>query len=55
MPDYLTVVTDPMDLSTMKAKLEDGEYSKVEDLEIDFELMISNCLTYNSPDTIFYK
>lgn len=55
VPDYTTVVTEPMDLSTMKKKLEDGEYMDLDDMEKDFNLMISNCLAYNNRDTVFYK
>lgn len=53
--DYSDVVTHPMDLSTMRQKAESHQYSDIDDLEKDFELMINNCLAYNSKDTIFYK
>lgn len=52
VPDYVTVVTDPMDFSTMKQKLEDCEYIDVDDLEADFNLMLSNCMAYNSKETV---
>ncbi|XP_022907101.1 bromodomain-containing protein homolog [Onthophagus taurus] len=55
VPDYTTVVTEPMDLSTMTKKLDDGLYPNLKSIEIDFELMISNCLAYNNKDTVFYK
>jgi Bromodomain len=41
-----------MDFSTMKQKLEDCEYSDVDDLEADFNLMLSNCMAYNSKETV---
>lgn len=44
-----------MDLSTMRTKLEGHAYCSVADLEKDFNLMISNCLKYNSKDTMFHK
>lgn len=44
-----------MDLSTMSRKLDQGLYSNLEHLENDFNLMIDNCLAYNSKDTVFYK
>nr|CAD7405090.1 unnamed protein product [Timema poppensis] len=44
-----------MDLSTMKTKLENLEYKSVDAFEEDFTLMISNCMAYNSKDTMFYK
>ncbi|KAI4454547.1 phd finger protein [Holotrichia oblita] len=55
VPDYTTVVTDPMDLSTMGKKLEYGEYADLSAMEKDFDLMISNCLAYNNKDTVFYR
>lgn len=55
VPDYKDVVTHPMDLSTMRSKLRDGKYEKLDDMENDFNLMIQNCLAYNNKDTIFYR
>lgn len=55
VPDYSEVVKHPMDLSTMKSKIDNFEYSSIDDFEKDFNLMISNCLAYNAKDTIFYK
>lgn len=55
VPDYMDVVTHPMDLSTMRLKLRDGKYDTLDDLENDFNLMIQNCLAYNNKDTIFYR
>ncbi|XP_077059640.1 bromodomain and PHD finger-containing protein 3 [Siphateles boraxobius] len=55
VPDYLEFVCEPMDFSTMHDKLEAHKYSSVADLENDFNLMISNCLRYNSNDTMFHK
>ncbi|XP_026472471.1 peregrin-like isoform X2 [Ctenocephalides felis] len=55
VPDYSTVVTCPMDLSTMRMKLENGQYQNLDDLEADFNLMIANCFAYNNKDTVFYK
>ncbi|XP_044740751.1 peregrin isoform X2 [Chrysoperla carnea] len=55
VPDYSTVVTNPMDLSTMREKLDEGAYTNLDLMEKDFQLMISNCLAYNNKDTVFYK
>lgn len=48
-------VSQPMDLATMRAKLEAHAYCSIADLEKDFDLMVSNCLKYNSKDTMFHK
>ncbi|KAG7319085.1 hypothetical protein KOW79_017559 [Hemibagrus wyckioides] len=55
VPDYLEFVSEPMDFSTMRKKLEAHKYCSVADLEADFNLMVSNCLRYNSSDTVFHK
>ncbi|XP_066526565.1 bromodomain and PHD finger-containing protein 3 [Hoplias malabaricus] len=55
VPDYLEFVSEPMDFSTMREKLEAHKYCSVSDLEVDFNLMVSNCLRYNSTDTVFHK
>ncbi|KAI0670108.1 Bromodomain-containing protein [Trametes maxima] len=49
IPEYPKVIKKPMDLSTMKKKLEGGEYSTAEKFRDDFRLMIKNCLTFNPP------
>ena len=45
----------PMDLSTMRHKVETHQYKTVADFEADFDLMINNCLKYNGKDTTFYR
>ncbi|VVD04359.1 unnamed protein product [Leptidea sinapis] len=47
VPDYLDVISDPMDLSTVKEKLECGRYSRDEELLSDVALIFHNCYTYN--------
>lgn len=55
VPDYLTVVSNPMDLSTMRVRLDVGDYADLTTMEKDFDLMIANCLAYNNRDTVFYR
>jgi len=55
VPDYGDIVKHPMDLQTMEIKLKNSGYNNLEAFENDFNLMISNCLAYNSKETIFYK
>ena len=56
VPDYLTIISDPMDLSTMQAKLEDGShYTTLPAFMHDFDLIIQNCRAYNAPDTTYVK
>lgn len=53
--DYLDVIDEPMDFSTMSKRIEDNHYTAMEQFERDFNLIIHNCMTYNSPDTIYYR
>lgn len=55
VPDYLDIVTCPMDFSTMRAKLDNDEYTDLDLFESDFDLMIKNCLAYNNKGTVFYR
>ena len=55
VPDYLSVITTPMDLSTMEAKLKAGQYQSIEEFVHDFELIPANCRRYNEPDTTYCK
>lgn len=55
VPDYTTVVSEPMDLRTIGEKLDGGLYGDLAAMEKDFDLMIANCLAYNNKDTVFYK
>ncbi|EDO31845.1 predicted protein, partial [Nematostella vectensis] len=49
LPDYHTIIKKPMDLGTIKKKLENNEYPCAQECIEDFRLMINNCYTYNKP------
>lgn len=55
VPNYHKTVQNPMDLYTMRRKAADGQYQSAESLRKDFDLMIENCLFFNSDTTIYYK
>ncbi|KAM8977253.1 bromodomain and PHD finger-containing protein 3 [Pelodytes ibericus] len=55
VPDYMDFVLRPMDFSTMRNKLECHQYPSLNAFEDDFNLMLSNCLRYNSQDTVFHQ
>lgn len=44
-----------MDFSTMRKRIDTHDYRSLEEFEADFNLIISNCMTYNAKDTFFYK
>ncbi|KAG5680626.1 hypothetical protein PVAND_010120 [Polypedilum vanderplanki] len=48
--DYLNVIKQPMDLSTIHDKMENGIYKSPEEFAADIRLMINNCVTYNPPN-----
>ena len=48
---YFKVIKNPMDLSTMSVKLNNGLYKDRAGFEADFRLMINNSKTYNPQGT----
>lgn len=70
-PDYFKYIPHPMDFKTIKKKLKDGKYdSGIESMQVslanqlepslnilqdDFQLICNNCMTYNPPQTSFFK
>ncbi|KAK4198093.1 hypothetical protein QBC40DRAFT_95996 [Triangularia verruculosa] len=50
IPTYYKVVKKPMDLSTMAAKLHNGEYTSAKDVERDFDLIVKNAKSFNGDD-----
>lgn len=55
VPDYLTVIKNPMDLSTMSKRLESDHYKSISEFTADIKLIADNCRTYNDPETTYYK
>ncbi|XP_028328646.1 bromodomain-containing protein 4B-like isoform X3 [Gouania willdenowi] len=47
--DYHNIIKEPMDLSTIKKKMDQREYANAEDFCADVRLMFSNCYKYNEP------
>jgi bromodomain-containing factor 1 len=54
IPDYFEVVKTPMDLSTVKQKLDNKQYANCDDFAADVELIFKNCYSYNPPDSDVY-
>ncbi|KAF8580130.1 hypothetical protein K439DRAFT_1648275 [Ramaria rubella] len=48
-PNYFLIIKQPIDLSTMHAKLENGLYPDRFAFEVDFHMMINNAKSYNAP------
>ncbi|XP_053511519.1 bromodomain testis-specific protein [Artibeus jamaicensis] len=49
LPDYYTIIKKPMDLSTIKKRLEHKYYVQASECIEDFNTMFSNCYLYNKP------
>lgn len=50
IPTYHSIVKQPMDLGTMRDKLERGEYEAAKDFKTDFGLIVKNCVKFNGED-----
>lgn len=50
IPDYFSIISQPMDLGTIKSKLETKSYSDTEEFSADVTLTFSNAMRYNPPD-----
>uniref|UniRef100_A0A1A7YAN0 Bromodomain containing 3a n=1 Tax=Iconisemion striatum TaxID=60296 RepID=A0A1A7YAN0_9TELE len=48
--DYHDIIKHPMDLSTVRKKMDKGEYTDPQSFATDVRLMFSNCYKYNPPD-----
>ncbi|XP_018556055.1 bromodomain-containing protein 1 isoform X2 [Lates calcarifer] len=55
VPDYLDHIKHPMDFSTMRQRIDAQGYNNFEQFESDFNLIVENCMKYNSKDTYFYR
>ncbi|XP_077347955.1 bromodomain-containing protein 9 isoform X2 [Lithobates pipiens] len=54
-PGYFMIIKHPMDFSTMKEKISANEYKSITEFKADFKLMCDNAMTYNRPETVYYK
>ncbi|KAJ6574863.1 Bromodomain-containing protein [Mycena capillaripes] len=52
LPTYPKIVKKPMDLSTMRKKLDNHEYPNASKFYDDFKLMIRNCFAFNPSGTL---
>ncbi|XP_062243617.1 bromodomain-containing protein 4-like isoform X2 [Platichthys flesus] len=48
--DYHDIIKHPMDLSTVKKKLDNKQYRDAQEFATEVRLMFSNCYKYNPPD-----
>ncbi|XP_041958867.1 bromodomain-containing protein 2b isoform X2 [Alosa sapidissima] len=49
IPDYYKIIKNPMDMGTIKRRLENGYYYNAQECIQDFNTMFTNCYIYNKP------
>ncbi len=54
-PGYSKIIKTLMDLSTLRGNIEEGKYSSLDQFRTDFELICTNCMKCNGPETGYYK
>jgi hypothetical protein len=54
-PNYFNVIDVPMDLSTMRSKLQTGRYKSNRDVIADARLMLTNALEFNARGDAWYR
>ncbi|SPO05112.1 uncharacterized protein DNG_07797 [Cephalotrichum gorgonifer] len=54
IPTYFSVIKKPMDLSTIRRKLDTGGYSIAKQFYADMDLMFNNCFKFNPADTVVH-
>jgi len=55
VPDYPTIISQPMDFGTIEKRLAGGQYSTIDRLADDCRLVFTNARTFNPPDHIVHK
>ncbi|KAK2915136.1 protein polybromo-1-like isoform X2 [Channa argus] len=54
-PDYYQQIKQPIALHQIRAKMKNGEYESVDQIEADLNLMFENAKRYNMPNSSIYK
>ena len=54
IPDYFTIIANPMDIFTVQKKLNEHEYGTFDEFNRDVKLIWSNAITYNPKHSAIY-
>lgn len=54
-PEYFSVIDNPIDLKTIAQKIQGGEYTNLNELEKDLQMMVRNACHFNEPGSQIYK
>ncbi len=55
IPNYFDVIKNPMDLGTVKRKMEQGEYDEPKEVARDIRLTFENAISFNPSNSYVYK
>lgn len=55
LDDYLSVIKNPMDLSTIKKNLKRSQYNSFSEILSDLMIIWNNCRTYNPINSYIYR
>ena len=55
VPDYHSIIKEPMDLERVQKKLNEGAYKSKDDFRLDITKIFDNARTYNQEETSYYK
>jgi bromodomain-containing factor 1 len=54
VPGYHAIIRNPMDLQTMRSKLDQRRYQSVDEFVGDLRLIVDNCFKFNAPGSEVY-
>ena len=54
-PDYYDIITEPIDMNMIDARIKGGHYRQEQDMIQDCKLMFSNCRLYNEEGSSIYE
>lgn len=54
-PEYYEVIDNPIDLKTIAIKIQNSEYTNLNDMEKDLNLLTKNACLFNEPGSQIYK
>eukprot|EP00045_Choanoeca_perplexa_P014946 m.179712 g.179712 ORF g.179712 m.179712 type:complete len:2032 (+) comp16848_c0_seq13:2573-8668(+) len=55
LPDYYSIIKEPIDIETIKSKVANKAYKGLVDVVADFQLLFFNTQTYNDPSSLLYQ
>lgn len=54
IPTYFNIIKEPMDIGTIRNKVDKLAYKNINDLKSDIEQVLKNCFTFNAPSTFSF-